>query len=187
RRGLSAPRLQVNSTVTGSNCHCLGEIVPIAARLGAFKHVFSHLWFWTAEMATVHNKLYGDKWAAAAQNLGGLEGMDVDRLIDEVERVRSMDSPAEVEFLPEIDRQQIGTYYEKPEQVIKPRCRAPWMAIRVLPNGDVMPCFDLVLGNVRGESFGAIWRGAKMAEFRKALLEKGLFPACTRCCWLFSY
>ena len=186
-RGSATPRLQVNSTITGSNYDALNEIVPIAQRLGAFKHVFSHLWFWTAEMAEAHNKLYAGQWGADAQNLGGLEGMDVERLIEEVRRIRRSRSAAEVEFVPEIDEEDIRTYYNKPAAPIKTRCRAPWMAIRVLPNGDVMPCLDLVLGNVREASFEDLWRGDKMSEFRQALLDKGLFPACTRCCWLFSY
>jgi radical SAM protein with 4Fe4S-binding SPASM domain len=68
-------------------------------------------------------------------------------------------------------------------------CRFPWDSVNLCPNGDVCPCPDFpdfVAGNVKKESFRAIWNGARLREFRIKLAEQGRFPICTSCCHLYD-
>ncbi len=52
-----------------------------------------------------------------------------------------------------------------------------------MPDGDVIPCLPLRVGNLRESSLRAVWNGAKFREFRRKLRDKKLFTACQTCCY----
>lgn len=66
-------------------------------------------------------------------------------------------------------------------------CFAPWTLSFVNASGDVMVCCTLaslyknLIGNVKRQSFSAIWFGSRMRQFRTDV-KKGKLPAeCVRC------
>lgn len=148
---------------------------------------FSHLWFTTEEAAQAHNERFPECGHAFAENLAALPDVDVDVLTDQIEYVHKASVPFKVVFMPELSREEIKLYYQHPSRrVWTDRCAYPWLVVRVLPNGDVIPCIGLVIGNVKRDAFGACWNGEKMRRFRRRLKEVGAFPVCARCCGLFE-
>jgi radical SAM protein with 4Fe4S-binding SPASM domain len=59
-------------------------------------------------------------------------------------------------------------------------CEAGHTSFMIDPVGDVFPCniLDMPVGNLREESFDAIWNGARMQEAR------GVVRACNQPCWM---
>jgi len=66
-------------------------------------------------------------------------------------------------------------------------CFAPWTMSFINASGDVMICCTLaslyrnLVGNVKKESFGKIWFGKKMREFRERVKRGELPSECVRC------
>jgi len=185
------PTMQFNVTITGRNQNKLLPILNLAAEKGITRVIFSHLWYWDAAMVEHHNRLYGDVAPVELQNLKALEGLDVNILAEELEKIRAHSDfkKVDVKFLPDIDNSQLGNYYHKSETQVRPssHCLSPWMNTRVLPNGDVIPCIDSLWGNLKKDSFQETWNSKEALRFRKALKEPGVFPGCMRCCGLYSY
>jgi radical SAM protein with 4Fe4S-binding SPASM domain len=68
-------------------------------------------------------------------------------------------------------------------------CPVAWYFAQVQPDGDVAFCGDFpdyVIGNVRRESFRALWTGPRAEAFRERLRREPL-PICSRCCGSFVY
>jgi radical SAM protein with 4Fe4S-binding SPASM domain len=68
-------------------------------------------------------------------------------------------------------------------------CPVAWYFAQVEPDGEVCFCGDFPdysIGNVRSESFRAIWTGEKATAFRRKLAREPL-PICARCCGSFIY
>ena len=188
RRHRSLPRVQINTTITGATAATLPTVARIALDEGVPRIVYSHLWFWTREAADTHNRLHGELCRTEPQNLGGLDGLDPVALAARVEETRRMDIPVLRQFLPDLDAERIRRYYEEPTTNVGPSvCRSPWVTLRVLPDGQALPCLDCHVGDLRRESLSAVWNGPRFRRFRRRLLRGGLFPACMRCCGLFSY
>lgn len=61
-------------------------------------------------------------------------------------------------------------------------CFFPWRTMGISPFGDVFPCYQIKMGNIRKESLGQIWNGQKFKQFRTALRKNGIYPACHGCC-----
>lgn len=61
-------------------------------------------------------------------------------------------------------------------------CTFPWRTLGVSPFGDVFPCYQVKMGNIRQEKLSQIWNGRKFKKFRADLRKNGIFPGCNGCC-----
>jgi len=187
RLGRRRPKVNVTYCISNKNYARLSEFLQIAADLQVDELTFSHLWFTTEEAAQAHNRRFTECGRAFAENLAALPNMDVSVLADQIELVRKAHVLFPVVFMPELIREQIASYYRHPPRLIwTDRCAYPWLVIRVLPNGDLIPCLGLVIGNVKRDPFRVCWNGEKMRRFRRRVCEVGAFPVCARCCGLFE-
>ena len=78
------------------------------------------------------------------------------------------------------------TYYADPAIFTHretPSCA--WISTDILPNGDVSPCFDLVVGNLLQGSFQDAWNSPAFRDHRNRLSHHGPYPICARCCAYF--
>lgn len=186
--GSSRPHVDINATICGRNHDRLSEIPPVAEALGAERLQFSHLWYWEPRQVEAHNKAFGAVAPCTVQNVLALEGIDVDALVREIGKVRARAGGVPVKFLPEIDGDDVRTYYTEPSAPVKSgRCVAPWLNVRIMPDGEVIPCLDVKVGNVRHASLDDLWNGDAMRRFRRMVQTRKIMPGCTRCCKLFSY
>jgi radical SAM protein with 4Fe4S-binding SPASM domain len=81
-------------------------------------------------------------------------------------------------------------YYNYPERfVFYDTCKAPWRNVSITPKGNIILtplCFLPSLGNVKKESFAAVWNGERFKKLRRSLKKIKAYPACSRCCLLFD-
>ncbi|MBI4506600.1 MAG: SPASM domain-containing protein, partial [Chloroflexi bacterium] len=169
------------------NHHCLVAFMEAIGGWGFEGVTFSHMNFVTEEMAAAHNAQYGHVVEATASSIAWADPwkVDLDVLGEQVDQLRGRWRSL-VSFTPELERPELETYYRDHLAVVRSkRCAVPWQSAQILADGDVVPisrCFNIPLGNIYDSSFADIWRGEKMALFRRELRDAGLFPACTRCC-----
>ena len=107
-------------------------------------------------MVDEHNRLNGDCFPLDFEKLGGTDtaGVATDQLYETIQRMKREDHGLPIIVYPELDREAMRTYYAEPAAFthkLTPSCA--WISTDILPNGDVSPCFDLVVGNVLRQSF----------------------------------
>ena len=72
--------------------------------------------------------------------------------------------------------------------MIRPRTPGcAWLQTAIFPNGDVSPCFNVVVGNIREQPFMDIWNGEKFRAHRMRLAQNGPYSICARCCAYHRY
>jgi MoaA/NifB/PqqE/SkfB family radical SAM enzyme len=185
----AAPLIVINSVISGRNYKGMQQMVEVAEKLGANVLNFQHFWFLTKPMIDSHNNRWGECFPVSEEELGTTEteGVDVDKLYDEMRTIeRTAKLP--VTFYPGLSRSELHTYYNEPEKPV--RARTPgcaWLQTAIFPNGDVSPCFDHVVGNIREQSFMDIWNGEKFRAHRMRLAQHGSYDLCSRCCVYFRY
>lgn len=89
-----------------------------------------------------------------------------------------------VAFTPVLSAEELRSWYS-PTFRSKRHCLFAWRALFIRPDGEAHPCESISfrMGNVFEEGFFKVWNGPRYTAFRKGL-QKGLFPACARCCKL---
>jgi radical SAM protein with 4Fe4S-binding SPASM domain len=153
-----------------------------------------HLWFVSgaelqAHQAAVQEALGVHAPGAAAHVLRAGPGLDPEALAREIGRLRRLRG---VTSFPHLRGKQIPDFYSEGPSSTRRRCGAPFHAVVIKPNGDVRYCpdewiDDYVLGNIREHALETIWNGSAARRFRAVLLQKGSFPGCRRCGWMYSF
>jgi Fe-coproporphyrin III synthase len=90
-----------------------------------------------------------------------------------------------VAFSPSLTADQIVSYYRRVFDLGDWRCHFPWQTIRVSPYGDVYPCLNYRIGNLREQPLKALWNSERYIGFRQTLATKSIFQACIGCCKMF--
>jgi MoaA/NifB/PqqE/SkfB family radical SAM enzyme len=189
KRKSGAPLVVINSVVSGRNYRGMHDMVQVAEKLGANVLNFQQFWFMTEPMIDSHNNSWGECFPVDAKELGTTqtEGVDVDKLYDTMREVEKS-AKLPVTFYPGLSRDELHTYYNEPTKFVRRRTPGcAWLQTAIFPNGDVSPCFDHVVGNIREQSFMDIWNGEKFRAHRMRLAQHGPYSLCARCCVYFRY
>lgn len=185
----SAPLVVINSVVSGRNYKNMPKMVEVAEKLGANVLNFQHFWFLTQPMIDSHNNTWGECFPVSEEGLGttGTEGVDVKDLYAMMRQVEKT-ATLPVTFYPGLSESELDVYYNQPETFIRKRTPGcAWLQTAIFPNGDVSPCFDHVVGNIRDQSFMDIWNGEPFRAHRMRLAQHGPYSMCARCCVYFRY
>lgn len=185
------PSIGINYTISNLNYYSLEDTLQVLE--GMYDtFLFSHLNFVSKEMAGVHNQSWRNICLATPSAISDeidRKEVDINVLYAQIERIKKNFSKAC--FNPDLNRNQLTRYYKEPLLFINgfDKCYVPWKVSQVLANGDVVVstrCFRIIFGNVRKQKFKEIWDSKTFEKFRKNLKDVGAFPACTRCCGIFS-
>ena len=98
-------------------------------------------------------------------------------------------SRCEVVIYPQmVKRSQIEYFLKNAGKGVYRQCRAPWAIVSVLPNGEVIPCLSVSLGNVSGANYDImkLLRNGSYNRFLKRISSFGnnVPDACNACCYL---
>jgi radical SAM protein with 4Fe4S-binding SPASM domain len=91
---------------------------------------------------------------------------------------------------PEVDDFDHEEFFAAPGKVFgQSVCHVPWKRAVIMPDGSVVGCPwfpEMVIGNIREQSFREIWNSSQLRHFRQSLTENGLLASCSRCCDLYE-
>lgn len=152
-----------------------------------------HLWFITPAELQVHKAeisktLERSAPGAIAHCIPLSLHNDSITLSNEISELRCV---KKITFFPNLQDKEIHEFYSESYRLRK-RCRAPFRAVLVKPNGDLKFCpdewiDDYVLGNIRDDRFENIWNNKKARHFRSVIFWKKSFPGCKRCSWMHCF
>jgi radical SAM protein with 4Fe4S-binding SPASM domain len=88
----------------------------------------------------------------------------------------------DIRFLPSLTINEIMQYYQGNFDLTNWECNLPWNTMRISPYGDVYPCMNLYIGNVRQNKLSTLWNNQTYTKFRQSLKQASLFLSCIGCC-----
>jgi len=168
-KGYDFPKITVNCAIQEKNYRYLEETVQSMEDSGADSLTLEHFFFdktneWSMDMA---------------------RKIDVDCLKQQMIKIKTTSHSIPVDFFPRIKFSDIVGYYTDISYDFGNSCIAPWLIVRVEPNGNVDPCYqEVVFGNLVEERLKDIWNNDRSRNFRMKLKTEGIFKGttCDRCC-----
>lgn len=115
-----------------------------------------------------------------------LENLDIDSLKNELEKIirLSKKTRVKIRFIPAIPPEEILTHYSNRINIGRYTCYAPWTMVRVSSVGDLYPCYNYEIGNLRQNTLKQLWDSPGYKAFREKLKRYRIFPGCIGCCLL---
>ncbi|MBI5788264.1 MAG: radical SAM protein [Candidatus Schekmanbacteria bacterium] len=113
-----------------------------------------------------------------------VETIDADWLkesLEEIER-KAVELNVNVKFMPSLTSAEIVDYYRQQFNPAGWKCFLPWSTMRISPYGDVFPCLNFKIGNIRQTKPATLWNSYHYRNFRKSLAKVNLFESCAGCC-----
>lgn len=197
KRGKRKPMVKAITTISALNIDRLEETLELFDSSGLFDAVIFNLgWFTTEKIGQATDRIFREhlgcpasSWKDFVGALGEVDPGKVKSFMESVAARRRSGPP--VFFIPGLPPGRVEEYYSRPASFLgRKTCFSPWLNIEIRPDGDLTFCPDFpdyIIGNINRESFQEIWNGERARKFRRLLLERGLFPLCSRCCGLFAY
>ncbi len=190
------PAVNITCTISSYNYAHLESLVEwfVKNKFPLQSITFNHLWFRNATIAENHNKQYGKALPAEEENMEGIDisSIDMVQVARQLQNIKKKcaGTPLHIYQHPDLSFDAAQHYYKNPTRfVYYDSCKAPWKNVSVTPKGNIILsplCFLPSLGNVKQESFAAIWNGKQLKKLRMELKKIKAYPACSRCCLLFD-
>jgi MoaA/NifB/PqqE/SkfB family radical SAM enzyme len=179
-QGMWFPRVNVNCVMIPENLGRLVEVVDTAAALGADSCGFQVL-DPSLNRSGINLR---DDIATEEPWPKGLPAMDravFAASLDAVER-RAREHSMPTSFVPLKTKAEVLDFYAGRFDYARYGCGVPWTTLRVSPTGDVFPCLNYRIGNVRDASLNTLWNHPRYRAFRNGMRGPGLYQSCAGCC-----
>ncbi len=177
------PLINLKATITAGNVGTLAETIRIAEDAGVDYCTFQVL-NTTVRLGgrSLQTALDFSEHPPIIQEfpLGSL-----DQQLRTIERL-ARTSRVGVRLLPGLPVTSVLAHYHNNLQLADYTCVSPWTVAYISPYGDVYPCLNYLVGNVRQESLRGLWNSRRYRLFRQEILNRGLFPDCQGCCDLLK-
>ncbi len=165
QHGLKYPRIEICFVAMRSNVEELPDLVALASEMGVYSIWVTHLVVWQEDYRKESLVYSPDLTKEIFERASSLAR----------ERKVFLQLPAV------ISAKEVAFGEETP--VHFPNCYEPWRQPVINYNGDVMACCvapELVMGNLREQSFEDIWNGENFLELRKTV-NSNPRGVCARC------
>lgn len=180
RLGRLFPKININSVILKESYSTLPEVVKLAKELGVNSCTFQ-----IYDPSLSRSGLSLEKDIDLNENpLNRLRKIDpvslrqtLEHLLHEGERLG-----IRISFLPSLTIDEIVQFYQREFNLKNWRCLLPWSTMRVSPYGDIYPCLNYYIGNVRDNKSKILWNNGRYVKFRRLLQKEILFNACIGCC-----
>jgi MoaA/NifB/PqqE/SkfB family radical SAM enzyme len=178
--GAAVPRVNVNCVMVPENLDRLVEVVETAAALGVDSLSFQIL---DPSLSRSGINLRDDivteePWE---QGMPQVDLAAFAASLDAVER-RARELSMPTSFVPLKTKEEVLAFYAGRFDASRYGCGVPWTTLRISPTGDVFPCLNYRIGNVRDASLNRLWNHSRYRGFRNGMLARGLYQSCAGCC-----
>ena len=190
RKG-GVPRIQVSCVVSDLNYMHLNELAEYLKKQGidVDMHYFPSVIYMDKDLIQEHRKTFKEEFGSEARSWTGYShkpaSMDFTRLSQEFGMLKGYKN---VKIGPVSSEDEIKRYFSDGKWLasrFSDICIAPWTQPTLMPNGDIWVCHDLPVGNIKKDRFRDIWNGKTIKKLRKRILDKGLFPGCRGCYYIY--
>lgn len=180
KRGKRFPLVNLKTTITEGNVDHLAELVNLTEELGA-----DYCSFQIMNTSVMISGMYlYDTLEPYRQSPPPIANFPLNVLQEQLRLVgeRAAKSGATVRFSPGLTAAQIQSHYANEVSMHDYTCAAPWTGMNISPQGEVFPCFNYRIGNLRQNRLMELWNGERYRKFRRTLMVKGQFAGCQGCC-----
>lgn len=192
RKNTQFPLVYLCFTVSDLNVCDLETFIRSFEGVDVDQFVFQHLLFLSQETQSRHREIFNQEFHIDSRFFENFfyapKKFDVDEFTRQISAVR--EKYPNVIFHPDLTKQEFPVYYNSGGETVaryNHRCFAPFLEATVLPNGDAWLCPDYKIGNIRSRRFKDLWNSEAAQTLRTRIKQKGLFPACRSCCYLYGY
>ncbi|MBU2633716.1 MAG: radical SAM protein [Nanoarchaeota archaeon] len=182
------PLITINTTISDLNYNNLNNLVRIAEENNVDILQFQHQWFSTPQISEAHNKQFKKLFNIQSDFFSGFENDMIDKININIlkEQIKNINSKkVDIRFYPDLKSNELEGYYKSFSRVFNDKCTNPWFSTIITPNGDISPCLDFKIGNIK-DDFKKTWNNKKIKQFRLNLKNKKYFMGCLRCCGFFQ-
>ncbi|GMT41752.1 MAG: hypothetical protein IEMM0002_0163 [bacterium] len=174
------PLVALKCVITQNNVEQLADLYRLAEGIGA--DIFNPITFYKmpdADRFEMSGKLNMDTPPKPFINFN-VRALKAG--LDEIFEM-SQSSPVQLRLTPPgISRGDVTAIYENRLDMSNKACYSPWSSVALSAYGDVFPCSNYSVGNIRNDEFMKLWNGEPMRGFRRELKKRGIFNACKACC-----
>jgi sulfatase maturation enzyme AslB (radical SAM superfamily) len=178
--GGRTPRVNVNCVMIPENLDRLAEVVETASAIGADSCSFQILDPSTSRSGiNLRDDIVTDEpWQ---QGMPPVDRAAFAASLELVER-RGRACGIPTSFVPLRTKEEVLDFYAGRFDYGRYGCGVPWTTLRVSPTGDVFPCLNYRIGNVREQGLNGLWNHARYRAFRNGMRSRGLYQSCAGCC-----
>lgn len=178
------PAVRVQCLISPLNAGSLCRTIETVRRLGIAEIRFQHLMFagsggdYRLPDALKAEMVYGNVSLPALPP----GSSDPVALKAEIADVLAEKRPPLVRFEPDIGMSDINAYYEMSGDTFRNDCLSPWRRLVISAHGEMGSCQGVYLARYPETTPARAWWGERFRGMRRHVIEKGLFPHCSRCC-----
>ncbi len=182
-------RFAINITVSEINFRRLDEAVEIPGLSDMVNNVVvNHMMFAAPrEIEATMKALQDSDPAHFCADVPQAPAIDPNALSAALERLlaKAARLGLPVTFRPNAPLHALASLYSDGKP-LRARCLHPYYVLRVQSNGQVAfcPLIRAPMGDAASQPIADIWNGETFRRFRKALIQRRVFPICRRCCRL---
>lgn len=174
------PRVNLNCVMVPENIPRLAEVIDVAHDVGfdscSFQILDPSL---SRSGINLRNEIVeSEPWVS---QLPPVDREVFSASLDVVER-RARTLGVAYNFVPLHTKTEVLDFYTGKFAYENYTCSVPWTTTRISPTGDVFPCLNYHVGNIRERSLNALWNSSPYREFRNRMKPRGLYQSCAGCC-----
>ena len=183
RCAAARPAIVADVTIAEENRAGIAETVECALSMGADKVVVRH----APPSAVSCPAVSKDSAGSDSQSDEAHAGEDAaSTLMKQLAAVRKRTLQGSLKILPELTEEEMRRFYGGEAASMGPkRCLAPWLTVRVGPDGTAAFCTGQSLGSVRDAAIEDVFNCEKARALRRAL-RHALAPGCCCCAGRFT-
>ena len=183
KNGSKFPLINVNCVILPENYESLTEVVKQVRTLG-----LNSCSFQIFDASLIRSGMALQKKINVNESpVGSVERINPTCLKKSLHQTleESKKQHVKIAFSPPLTIDEIVNYYQKVFDLTRWRCHLPWNTMRISPYGDVYPCLNYSIGNIRENNLQKLWNNDRYFQFRHLLKNHAIFQACIGCCKMF--
>jgi len=179
QNGKSNPVINFKTVISPDNAGRLLDIYKLAQESGADYLTFQ-IENQSLDLSALQLKENFHSYSRPPQPFKNFDAARLRANLEELSHLNGAHHP-KVRFIPEFSIPEVYYYYTNQLDVKEYSCDAIWTGMNISPYGDVFPCFNYHIGNIRQLSLVEAWNHARFRGFRQKV-RQGLFASCMGCC-----
>lgn len=182
--GKKYPLVDIKTVIMPENVPHLTQIFDLADNLGAD--------FVTFQMMSTSINMNGlflkekPSWWEKPEPAPALDFEILRNQFDLIDKKKRQTPNLDVRLIPPLPQEEIFKHYQNQAQIKNYICHSPWSLVRLSPYGDIYPCYNFKIGNIRETPLKKLWNHQRYKHFRRELKKHQIFPGCIGCCMLES-
>lgn len=180
RAGKTFPLVWLKCVITAHNVAMLDDMYALAEEAGV--DMFNPITYYgipATDRLAMQDRIATDTSPIPVENFDAAE------LRRQIEKMRQREKRSKVQLRitpPGLTDSDVLAVYEGRLDMGNKACYTPWSSAALSAYGDVFPCSNYAVGNIRHTPFMELWNNDKMVSFRRELKERKIFKSCAACC-----